>query len=290
MADRTDGVRARPAAHLLEDRPMQRAIRRSPAGGVGAEGDHDARRAHGRGHVRHHGVVAHEQPSPGHERGRFRNGWLDARFSFSFGAWRDPAFDHYSDLVVLNDDTVAPGGGFAEHGHEDMEVMSYPLVGAVEHRDSLGNVATMRPGDVHLMRAGRGIRHSEMNASADEGVHFLQIWLLPNERGIEPGYEQKTFPREEKQGRLRLVASPEASEGSVTIHADARLYVGLLDGDDAVVHPLAKGRGAYVHVARGGVVVNGEALAEGDAIAIEDEESIRLERGASAEVLVFDLG
>ena len=227
---------------------------------------------------------------PGHERGRFRNGWLDARFSFSFGAWRDPAFDHYSDLVVLNEDTVAPGGGFAEHGHEDMEVMSYPLVGAVEHRDSLGNVATMRPGDVHLMRAGRGIRHSEMNASAVAPERHLQWWITPAVAGLDPGYQRIHVGAEDMLNRWRLLAAPDANRDVLAIAQDARVYAARIAGA-SLAHALRPDRRAYLHVVRGPLSVDGRTLEAGDAALIEQQPRVVVEGepGGQAEALLFDL-
>lgn len=221
-------------------------------------------------------------------RGAFRNGWLDARFTFSFGGYRDAAHDGYSDLLVLNDDRVAPGGGFATHGHSDMEVMSYPLAGAVEHRDSLGNVALMRPGDVHLMRAGSGIRHSEMNASSSEPERHLQWWIRPARAGLAPGYQRIHVPDAEKLDRLRLVGSPDGAGGSLQIAQDARVYAAAIAR--AVDYRPPPGRKTYLHVARGALLANGAPMEEGDGAYVEDEALLRLQaQGAGAEALLFDL-
>lgn len=225
---------------------------------------------------------------PGASRGHFRNHWLDARFSFSFGDYRDPAFDGWSDLLVLNDDRVAPGAGFAEHGHRDVEVMSYPISGAVEHRDSLGNVATMRPGDVHLMRAGRGIRHSEMNASATAPEHHLQWWIRPAEAGLQPAYQRLRW--DDGRPGWRLLASPDPSEGALVVAQDVRVHAARL-GDAPVVRPLDPRRRAYLHVVAGTVNANGHALGAGDALFIEGEHDLvaTAAPGQSAELLLFDL-
>lgn len=224
------------------------------------------------------------------ERGRFTNHWLDARFSFSFGNWRDPAYDGYGDLQVLNDDRVAPGGGFAEHGHRDVEVMSYPLAGAIEHRDSLGNVALMGPGDVHLMRAGSGIRHSEMNASATESEHHLQWWIAPAQTGLPPAYARIHVPAAETLNRLRLIGSPDGADGSLAVAQDVRVFAAVLDGG-AIRYTPPRGRRTYVHVARGTLRLDEHALAEGDDVFIDAEPAITLIADAdqAGEVLLFDL-
>ncbi len=224
------------------------------------------------------------------ERGAFRNGWLDARFSFSFGGWRHPDYDGYSDLRVLNDDVVAGGGGFAEHGHADVEVMSYPLAGAIEHRDSLGNVAVMRPGDVHLMRAGTGIRHSEMNASATEPEHHLQWWITPRQRGLPPAYARIHVPAEDKRNRLRLIGSPDGADGSLAVAQDVRVYAGIIDTGRLAYRP-PTGRRTYLHVARGALALNGDRLVAGDDVFAENEWTLTLQGlpGESGEVLLFDL-
>jgi redox-sensitive bicupin YhaK (pirin superfamily) len=190
---------------------------------------------------------------------------------------------------VINEDRVAPGMGFGTHGHRDMEIISYVLDGELAHKDSIGNGSVIRPGDVQRMSAGTGVRHSEYNHAANDTTHFLQIWVIPAENGIEPGYEERNFPAEEKRGKLRLVVSPDGAEGSVVIHQDARLYAGLFDGDEAATLAIAPGRRAYVHVARGAVTVNGQALGAGDAAKLEAVEAITLAQGSDAEVLVFDL-
>jgi redox-sensitive bicupin YhaK (pirin superfamily) len=225
---------------------------------------------------------------PGAERGRFRNDWLDARFSFSFGDYRDPAFDGWSDLVVFNDDQVAPGAGFAEHGHRDVEVMSYPVAGAVEHRDSLGHIATMRPGDVHLMRAGRGIRHSEMNASSTTPEHHLQWWIRPAAPGLRPAYQRLTW-RDGRPG-WHLLASPDAAQGALVVAQDVRVHAGLLDGAP-LVQRLDPRRRGYLHVVAGAVQAGGHRLAAGDALLLDGETELRIDAGpdSPAEVLLFDL-
>ncbi len=223
------------------------------------------------------------------ERGHASHGWLDSRHTFSFADYFDPRHVQFGVLRVINEDRVAPGAGFGAHGHRDMEIVSYVLEGGLAHRDSLGNGSTLRPGDVQRMSAGTGVTHSEFNASASEPVHFLQIWLLPAARGIAPGYEERRFPDEEKRGRLRLLVSPDAADGSLSIHQDVRLYAGLFDGEEHARLPLASGRRAYVHVARGSVRVNGLDIAAGDGVGFEDDSALAIERGRAAEVLLFDL-
>jgi hypothetical protein len=224
------------------------------------------------------------------ERGMTRMPWLDSRHTFSFGEYHDPAHMGFGPLRVINEDRVVPGGGFATHGHRDMEIVSYVLSGALEHKDSLGTGSIIRPGDVQRMSAGTGIRHSEFNPSRSEPVHFLQIWILPERAGLTPGYEQKAFPAEERRGRPRLVASPDGSNGAVTIHQDARLYVAELGGGDAIEQPLSAGRRAWVQVARGEIELSGVALGPGDGAAVEDERRLHLHAGSGpAEVLLFDL-
>jgi quercetin 2,3-dioxygenase len=225
------------------------------------------------------------------ERGHADHGWLDTRHTFSFADYHDPEHMGFSDLRVVNEDRVRPGQGFGTHGHRDMEIISYVLEGELGHRDSMGTGSTIRPGEVQRMSAGTGVRHSEMNASPREPVHFLQIWILPDRAGHAPGYEQKAFPEAERRGRLRLAASPNGAEGSVTIHQDARLYLSLLGDGERVRHPLAPGRSAWVQVARGEVTVNGERLRAGDGAALEGEAAVELAgRGAEvADVLLFDL-
>lgn len=223
------------------------------------------------------------------ERGYADHGWLKSYHSFSFADYYDPRYVQFGPLRVINEDRVAPGMGFGTHGHRDMEIISYVLDGELAHKDSIGNGSVIRPGDVQRMSAGTGVRHSEYNHAANDTTHFLQIWVIPAENGIEPGYEERNFPAEEKRGKLRLVVSPDGAEGSVVIHQDARLYAGLFDGDEAATLAIAPGRRAYVHVARGAVTVNGQALGAGDAAKLEAVEAITLAQGSDAEVLVFDL-
>lgn len=223
------------------------------------------------------------------DRGQADHGWLRSFHSFSFADYHDPAHMGFGALRVINEDRVQPGMGFGTHGHRDMEIISYVLEGELEHKDSLGNGSAIRPGNVQRMSAGTGVRHSEYNPSAKDGVHFLQIWIEPAERGIDPGYEEKHFDAAAKRGRLRLVASPDGRDGSVTIHQDALVFASLLDGAETAVHALAPGRRAYVHVARGEVNVNGQALRAGDALKANGEREIRLSEGKDAEVLLFDL-
>lgn len=222
------------------------------------------------------------------DRGRAAFGWLDSRHTFSFGEYHDPAFMGFGPLRVINDDRVAPGGGFGAHGHRDMEIVSYVLDGALAHKDSLGTGSTIRSGDVQRMSAGTGIRHSEFNASKSEPVRFLQIWFLPEMNGGEPSYEEKSFP--DRAGKLRLVASRDAREGSVTIHTDADLYATVLADGEGARHVFGSNRLGWVQVARGSIEVNGVALDEGDGLALEDESAISIvARGGEAEALVFDM-
>ena len=223
------------------------------------------------------------------ERGHADHGWLDSYFSFSFAEYHDPQHMGFSSLRVINEDIVQPGKGFGTHGHRDMEIITYILAGALEHKDSMGNGSVIRPGDVQRMSAGRGVQHSEFNPSQSELVHLLQIWIVPNVRGIEPEYEETHFDAASKRGRLRLIASSEGRDGSVTIHQDASVYAAMLDGAERASHALAPGRKAYVHVARGSVTVNGNALGAGDALKASGESAIVLERGENAEILLFDL-
>ena len=229
------------------------------------------------------------QVRKGNERGFGDHGWLRSFHSFSFADYYDPDNMGFGALRVINEDRVTPGMGFGTHGHSDMEIISYVLEGAVEHKDSMGNGSVIRPGDVQRMSAGTGVRHSEFNPSKTDGVHFLQIWIEPGVKGIAPSYEEKHFDAASKRGKLRLVASSDAREGSVKIHQDASLYAALVDGAEKVTHTLAAGRRAYVHVARGGVSVNGEILAAGDALKVSGLFEITLEHGDKAEVLLFDL-
>jgi len=223
------------------------------------------------------------------DRGQADHGWLKSQHSFSFAGYYDPAWLGWGNLLVINEDRIAPGTGFGTHSHRDMEIVSYVLSGELAHRDDMGNGTTIPPGDVQRMSAGRGVRHSEFNHAADRQTHFFQIWIEPNRQGIDPGYEQKTFADADKRGRLRLVASPDGAEGSVTIHADASIRAGLFDGSEAATLGLDPARKAYVHLVRGRLTVNGEALVGGDAALIANESLLTLSGGANAEVLVFDL-
>jgi redox-sensitive bicupin YhaK (pirin superfamily) len=223
------------------------------------------------------------------ERGYADHGWLKSFHSFSFADYHDPAHMGFGPLRVINEDRVAPGMGFGTHSHRDMEIISYVLDGELAHKDSLGNGSVIRPGDVQRMSAGTGVRHSEFNHSARQVTHFLQIWIEPNARGIAPGYEEKRFEAADKRGRLRLVASPDGADGSVTIHQDARVYAGLFDGPDRATLYLSAGRRGYIHVARGEIAVDGERLAAGDAAKITGLERVELADGSGAEVLAFDL-
>jgi redox-sensitive bicupin YhaK (pirin superfamily) len=223
------------------------------------------------------------------ERGHAQHGWLNTYHSFSFADYYDAEHVHYGALRVLNDDRIAGGQGFGAHGHRDMEIVTYVLDGALAHRDSMGNGSTIRPGDVQRMSAGTGVMHSEFNGSPDEEVHLLQIWLLPSQRGGAPGYEEKRFTDADKRGRLRVVASPDGRDGSVTVQSDASIHAALIDGDEHVQYAVPSGRRTYVHVARGALEVNGERLDAGDAAMIEAESSITLAHGEAAEVLLFDL-
>jgi quercetin 2,3-dioxygenase len=223
------------------------------------------------------------------DRGFADHGWLKSHHSFSFAEYHDPAHMGFGNLRVINEDRIAPGTGFGTHGHRDMEIVSYVLAGALAHKDSLGNGAAIVPGEVQRMSAGSGVLHSEFNHAKDATTHFLQIWILPSARGITPGYEQKAFSAADKRGRLRLVAAPDGAEGAVTIHADARLHAGLFDGDEQARLALDPARLAYVHVARGAVEVNGQALNAGDALKLAGEPELQLQNGHEAEVLVFDL-
>ena len=223
------------------------------------------------------------------ERGYADHGWLKSFHSFSFAEYQDPDHMGFGPLRVINEDRVAPGMGFGTHGHRDMEIISYVLDGELAHRDSIGNGSVIRPGDVQRMSAGRGVMHSEFNHAKSQTTHFLQVWIQPDLTGIEPSYEEKRFEDADKRGRLRLIASPDGAEGSVLIHQDARVYSGLFDGDESAVLALGPGRRAYVHVASGSIVVDGAALATGDAAMLTDLREITLIRGDAAEVLVFDL-
>ena len=223
------------------------------------------------------------------ERGYADHGWLKSFYSFSFAGYHDPAHMGWGNLRVINEDRIAPGTGFGKHGHRDMEIISYVLEGELAHQDSIGNVKGIPPGDVQRMSAGTGVVHSEFNHAKGETTHFLQIWIEPNVVGIPPSYEQTTIPEDEKRGTLRLVASPDGRQGSVTIHADAKVYAGLFEGAQTARIALDPGRKGYVHLVRGRLDVNGRSLAGGDAALLEDESSIEVANGRDAEVLVFDL-
>ena len=223
------------------------------------------------------------------ERGGGDYGWLNTRHTFSFDQYHDPRYMGFRSLRVINEDRVAPGEGFPTHPHRDMEIITYILEGALEHKDSLGTGSVIRPGDGQRMSAGRGIRHSEMNPSPTESAHLLQIWIMPDRSGHEPSYEQKAFPDEEKLGKLRLIAGPDGKDGSVTIHQDARLYVTLLSPGQEVVHELAKGRHAWLQVAKGAIELNGMPLKPGDGAAVSDEPELTIKGIENAEVLMFDL-
>ncbi|MDB5868307.1 MAG: Pirin-like protein [Polaromonas sp.] len=223
------------------------------------------------------------------ERGYADHGWLKSFHSFSFAGYHDPEHMGFGNLRVINEDRIAAGRGFGTHSHRDMEIISYVLSGELAHQDSMGNVKGIPPGDVQRMSAGTGVQHSEFNHAAGQTTHFLQIWIEPNVTGIPPSYEQKAFTDAEKRGVLRLIASPDGAQGSVLVHADARLYAGLFDGAEAVTLSLDPSRKAYVHLIRGQLEVNGQALHAGDAVALQSESRLHLSRGQAAEVLVFDL-
>jgi quercetin 2,3-dioxygenase len=223
------------------------------------------------------------------DRGLADHGWLNSHHSFSFAEYQDPAHMGFGPLRVINEDRVQPGQGFGTHAHQDMDIISYVLEGALEHKDSIGTGSVIRYGDVQRMSAGTGVRHSEFNHSSTELVHFLQIWIIPSQRGIAPSYEEKYFDVESKRGRLRLIASSDARDGSVLIHQDAAIYASLLNGDGPLHHALAKDRIAYVHVIRGHVSVNGIALEGGDALKLTEETAITLTNAVDTEILLFDL-
>jgi quercetin 2,3-dioxygenase len=223
------------------------------------------------------------------ERAHARYDWLDTWHTFSFNTYYDPAYMGFRALRVINEDRVQPGTGFGMHGHRDMEIITYVLEGALEHRDSLGTGSVLRPGEFQRMSAGTGIRHSEFNPSNTEPVHLYQIWLLPNEKGLQPSYEQKSFSEAVRQGRLRLVASPDAQDGSLLIHQDARVCLSTLDADQEVRHDLQPGRHAWLQVLRGAVELNGQSLATSDGAAVSDETVLSIRANAPSEVLLFDL-
>jgi len=221
------------------------------------------------------------------DRGYADHGWLKSFHSFSFASYHDPEFMGWGNLRVINEDRIAPGTGFGTHGHRDMEIISYVLSGNLAHKDNMGNVEGIPPGDVQRRSAGNGVQHSEFNHAPDETTHFLQIWIEPNVRGIPASYEQKTVPPVSKRGALSRIAAP--VDGVVTLHADAALYAGLFDGEEAATLTIAKGRKAYVHLIRGALQVNGQALTTGDAALLDNETTVALTHGQDAEVLVFDL-
>jgi redox-sensitive bicupin YhaK (pirin superfamily) len=223
------------------------------------------------------------------DRGHFDFGWLDTYHTFSFGDYYDPNFMGFSDLRVINEDRVTRETGFPTHGHRDMEIITYVLEGALEHRDSMGNGSIIRPGDVQRMTAGTGVTHSEANPSQTDPVHLLQIWILPSTRGLQPGYEQKNFSLEEKQNQLRLIASSDGRAGSVTINQDASIYAAVLGPDKEVIHNLNEGRTAWLQVARGSVALNGKELQQGDGAAISEETALAISSRGDSEVLLFDL-
>ncbi|MCK9261360.1 MAG: pirin family protein [Azoarcus sp.] len=223
------------------------------------------------------------------DRGHADHGWLKSQHSFSFAGYYDPAHMGWGNLRVINEDRVAAGTGFGKHGHRDMEIISYVLSGELAHQDSMGHIKGIPPGDVQRMSAGSGVTHSEFNHAQDQTTHFLQIWIEPNVTGIAPSYEQKSIPEAQKRGVLRLIASPDGAQDSVTIHADAALYTGLFDGDESAALTLAPGRKGYVHLVRGTLDVNGQTLSSGDAALLANEEHVALSHGKDAEVLVFDL-
>lgn len=223
------------------------------------------------------------------QRGTANFGWLNSKHSFSFGSYYDPQQNGFSDLLVINDDTVAPAGGFDPHPHQDMEIFSYVLDGALEHKDSMGIGSVIQVGDVQAMSAGTGVVHSEFNHSSSAAVHFLQIWIVPAQRRVQPRYQQRHFTSDEKRGKLRLIISPDAAEDSLAVWQDVRVYAGLFDGTETASLTLPPNRHAYVHVARGAVMVNGERLQEGDGARLRNVEQIMIADGKEAEVLVFDL-
>jgi redox-sensitive bicupin YhaK (pirin superfamily) len=224
------------------------------------------------------------------ERGHAEHGWLSSRHTFSFADYYDPKHMGFGPLRVVNEDRVQPGKGFGTHSHRDMDIISYVLEGALEHKDSLGTGSVIRPGDVQRMSAGTGVRHSEFNHSSAELVHFLQIWIIPQHQGAAPSYEEKTFSDQEKRGRLRLIGSPDGRDGSVTIDQDVMLFAALLEDGEEVVHALRQGRGAWLQVARGSVTLNEQPLDSGDGAAVSGEDRLTIRGTSNAEVLLFDMG
>ncbi len=225
----------------------------------------------------------------GKDRGHLNFGWLDTWHTFSFGQYRDPKQQGFSDLLVINDDVIEAGMGFGEHPHQDMEIFTYILEGALEHKDSMGTGSVIRPGDVQMMSAGTGIRHSEFNHSKQERVHLLQIWIVPNKKAVQPRYQEVHFAAEEKRGRLRLIISPDSAEGSLNVYQDVRVYAGLFDGDESAELDLGDNRYAYIQVARGSIEVNGVKLSAGDGARVRQETKLSFANGNNAEVLVWDL-
>jgi quercetin 2,3-dioxygenase len=223
------------------------------------------------------------------DRGAANHGWLKSFHTFSFANYRNPKEQGFSDLLVINDDRVAAGKGFGQHPHRDMEIFSYVLEGALEHKDTLGTGSVIRPGDVQLMSAGSGVAHSEYNHSTTRPVHFLQIWIVPDISGAKPRYQQEHFSTQKKRGRLQLIISPDGEKGSLKVRQDARVYAALIDGKESAALELATNRYAYVHVARGNVELNGMPLQEGDGVRVRDEQVLTLSNGVDAEVLIFDL-
>ncbi len=223
------------------------------------------------------------------DRGHAQHGWLNSHHTFSFAEYFDPKEMGWSALRVINDDTVQPAEGFGAHGHRDMEIISYVLEGALAHKDSMGSGSVIRPGDVQVMSAGTGVRHSEFNHSRDELVHFLQIWIVPKFTGVKPNYQEKFFDDADKRGKLKLIVSQDGRDGSLTIVQDASVYAALLDGDERIDYTPAAGRNAYVHVARGELTLNGQSLSAGDGVKISEETALAFSNGRNAEILLFDL-
>lgn len=226
---------------------------------------------------------------PSHERGHANHGWLDTYHTFSFGEYYDPGHMGFRHLRVINEDRVQPGTGFGTHSHRDMEILTYVLEGELEHKDSMGNGSVIRPGELQRMSAGTGVTHSEHNHSKSEPVHLLQIWIVPERKGLKPGYEQRSFPIEEKRGQLRLIAARDGRGGAVTVHQDVDLFAALLDRGERVTHRLNPGRHAWVQVARGAVMLNGVSLKAGDGAAISEEEPLEVSASELSEILLFDL-
>jgi quercetin 2,3-dioxygenase len=225
----------------------------------------------------------------GSDRGHFNHGWLDTYHTFSFGDYYDPQHTQFRALRVMNEDRVDPGQGFGTHPHRDMEIVTYVLEGALEHKDSMGNGEVLRPGEFQRMSAGTGILHSEFNPSRTEPVHLYQIWLLPRQKGIKPSYEQRAFSAADKQGRLQLVASPDGRDGSLTINQDAAVYLSTLDANQRLSHELAAGRHAWLQILRGAVALNGDTLTAGDGVAVSEERGLSIQAAQPSEVMLFDL-